>query len=154
MARPVVLVVEDGDEYTENLRRVLPETTVLQAHNSAEAQQVLSHETVALVVLDMRFDRIPRQQLSGDHTAIVTQHGGDSERAWRHLERYQGLYILEALRQAELSELPILLAHDLSTQPTRLAHLQRRHPTLRAIADPAQLRPTIETLLELKSLAK
>ncbi len=105
-----VLIVEDGDEYLENLSRFVPGPTYLQAHSGAEALAFLGSREVDLLYLDMRFDRIPRGDLLRDHAAATREHNGDPERAWRHLQNNQGLYVLDALSKAGHRELPVVLA--------------------------------------------
>jgi len=56
---PAVLIVEDGDEYYENLSRFVPGFRYLQAHGATVALELLERESIGLVYLDMRFDRLP-----------------------------------------------------------------------------------------------
>jgi hypothetical protein len=145
-----VLIIEDGDEYRDNLIRWVPGPRYLQAHDAAAAIALLASEPVAIIYLDMRFDRIPRERLAGEVETIRRQQGGDAERAWRYLQNNQGLFILDALRQAGFSHLPTILAYDFSAEPRRLAHLQSQHPNLTWVRDAVgadEVRELMERLL-------
>jgi CheY-like chemotaxis protein len=149
-AAPVVLIVEDGDEYLENLTRFAPGPRYVQAHTGAEALACLGAQAVDLVYLDMRFDRIDERDLLGDRAAVERSHGGDPARALRYLARHQGLFILEALRVHGHAHLPVILAYDFSTELRRFEHLSRMHPSLTWVPDaitPDEIRARIERLL-------
>jgi hypothetical protein len=149
-AVPTVLIVEDGDEYMENLGRFVPGPRYLQAHTGREALRLIACEPVDLVYLDMRFDRIPREELLGDHAAVTREQNGDPVRAWRHLAVNQGLYILDALRENGHGALPVILAYDFSREPGRLRNLQRVYPALAWVGDaatPEEIRARMELLL-------
>jgi DNA-binding response OmpR family regulator len=147
---PIVLIVEDGDEYLENLSRFAPGPRYLQAHSAAEALQLIAAHEVALVYLDMRFDRIPERDLAGDRASVERSHGGDVARALRYLARNQGLFILEALRAAGHGALPVILAYDFSGEARRFERLAAQHPALTWVPDaitPDEIRARIERLL-------
>ena len=135
VAPPVVLVIEDGDEYLEVLQRFVPGFVYRQVHSGPEALTALSTGEADLIYLDMCFDRIDRALLLGDHAAQFQRLGRDAERAWRFLERNQGMFILDALKSARLDDIPILLSHDFSQQPQRWAHLSATYPNLSWISD-------------------
>jgi hypothetical protein len=144
-----VLIVEDGDEYRDNLQRFVAGPRYLQAHNGANALQILSSEPVSLVYLDMRFDRIPRNELLGDHARATREHNGDPVRAWRLLVNNQGLFILDAMREAGFADMPVILAYDFSREPGRLSNLLSIHPALTWVPDavtPEEIRARIERL--------
>ena len=144
-----VLLIEDGDEYLDNLSRFVPGPRYIQVHTGGAALTLLETTTPDLIYLDMRFDRIPRSELLGDHVVATREHNGDPERAWRYLETNQGLFILAALRQAGFGAIPVILAYDFSRENKRLGHLQRLHPTLRWVPDavtPQQIRSLMNTL--------
>ncbi len=150
MAEPTVLIVEDGNEYLENLSRFVPGPTYLQAHNGQEAVGILGTNRVDLIYLDMRFDRIPNGDLMGDHVVATREQNGDPVRAWRHLQTNQGLYILEALRTGGFGDYPVIVAYDFSRQIKRYQHLKRIHPTLRWVPDavtPAEISSLMDELL-------
>jgi CheY-like chemotaxis protein len=138
-----VLIIEDGDEYRENLTRFVPGPDYVQAHSGQEALGLLAAGDVDLIYLDMRFDRIPQADLLGDHAAATRDQNGDPLRGWRFLAMNQGLFILAALRANGHVGVPTILAYDFSREPQRLAHLQRIHPGLRWVPDavtPAEIR--------------
>ena len=146
-----VLVVEDGDEYFDSLTRFVPGPVYLRADGAATALAALGDAPVDLVYLDMRFDRIPRAKLIGDHAAAARSHNGDPNRGWRYLQNHQGLYILNALSEAGLGDLPIVLSYDFQREPARWKALSARYPRLRWLTDtatPAQIRRTILSALD------
>ena len=148
--QPTVLIIEDGEEYFENLVRFVPGPRYLQAHHAAGAIAILGSGTVDLLYLDMRFDRIPMTDLVGDHVQATREHNGDPVRAWRHLQNNQGLYILDALRRAGHGLLPAILAYDFSREQRRYEYLLRVHPSLRWVPDavtPAQIGSLMDQLL-------
>ncbi len=149
MTEPLVLIVEDGDEYLDNLQRFVPGSTYRQAHDAAEALAVLEAEPVSLVYLDMRFDRIPRAQLVGDHAALTQEHNGDPARAWRFLENNQGLFILDSITQAGFGELPVILAYDFSREPKRWEHLRASYPRLAWVGDGVSAEEIRRVIVEL-----
>lgn len=152
-ATRTVLIIEDGDEYRQNLTRFVPGPTYLQAHGGAQALALLEREPVDLLYLDMRFDRVPRGELLGEHASATREHNGDPERAWRYLETNQGLFILDALRKGGRGNLPVILAYDFSREPQRASHLQRVHPSLRWVRDavtPEEIRALMEELWEVR----
>jgi hypothetical protein len=145
-----VLIIEDGDEYLDNLTHFAPGPRYLQAHSGAQALALLAREPVALIYLDMRFDRVPETDLLGDRATVARSQGGDSTRVTRYLARNQGLYILEALRDAGHTHLPVILAYDFSSEPRRFAHLSKLHPSLTWVPDaitPDEIRSRLARLL-------
>jgi CheY-like chemotaxis protein len=150
MSAQTVLIIEDGDEYLENLSRFVPGPRYLQAHTGAAALDLLATESIDLIYLDMRFDRIATAELMGDHAAATREHNGDPVRAWRHLQMNQGLFVLDALRRAGHGGLPVILAYDFARERKRYERLARQHPTLRWVPDavtPTEIRELMEQLL-------
>ena len=142
-----ILIVEDGDEYLDNLSRFVPGPEYIQAHSGAQAIELLQAHRVQLIYLDMRFDRIPERQLLGDLDEVTRDLNGDAIRARRHLQNNQGLFILEALRGAGWDHLPVILAYDFSAERRRYDHLKKIHPSLRWVPDavtPEEIRRQIE----------
>lgn len=145
-----VLIIEDGNEYLENLGRFVPGPRYLQAHCGAEALELLAAQAVDLVYLDMRFDRTPHADLLGDHVTATREHNGDPLRAWRFLENNQGLFILDALRRSGSGHVPVILAYDFSREAPRWQRLKALHPSLHWVPDaitPEALRALMEQLM-------
>ncbi|MBI5495218.1 MAG: hypothetical protein HY904_09315 [Deltaproteobacteria bacterium] len=145
-----VLIVEDGDEYLHNLARFVPGPRYLQAHDGREACALLAREPVALVYLDMRFDRVPLESLLGDHAAATREQNGDPARGWKYLQNNQGLFVLDAIRRAGFAQVPVILAYDFSREEKRLAHLRRANPRLNWVPDavtPAEITALMEKVL-------
>jgi hypothetical protein len=145
-----VLIVEDGDEYLENLRRFVPGPVYLQAHCAHAALALLGAHAVDLLYLDMRFDRSPADALVGD-LARSTRELGSEAKALRHLANHQGLYILQALREHGYAELPVILAYDFSREPQRFEHLSQKHPSLTWVPDaigPEEIRARMQRLIQ------
>ncbi len=130
-----VLIIEDGDEYLDNLSRFVPGPNYLQAHNCEAALKILREQSVDIIYLDMRFDRIPEDELVGDHLAVTRQQNGDPDRAWKHLKINQGLYILATLRDTGHGGMPIVLAYDFSGEMRRLEHLRKIYTGLEWVSD-------------------
>ena len=133
--KTTVLIIEDGDEYLDNLSRFVPGPNYLQAHNGMTALKMLKVETVHIIYLDMRFDRIPEDELVGDHQEVTRQQNGDPDRAWKYLKINQGLYILDTLRDSGHGKMPIVLAYDFSGEMRRLDHLRKIYPGLEWVSD-------------------
>ena len=145
-----VLIVEDGDEYLENLSRFVPGPTYLQARSGAGAVELLTEQDVDLLYLDMRFDRIPRGDLLGDHAAATREQNGDPERGWRYLQNNQGLFVLAAVADAGHDDVPVVLAYDFSREGARLRNLRKRYPRLAWVPDavtPEEIRMTMNRLI-------
>ncbi|MEO1174152.1 MAG: hypothetical protein AAFX94_19200 [Myxococcota bacterium] len=130
-----VLIVEDGDEYLELLSRYVPGPDYRQAHNLQEATQLLRAAPADVLYLDMRFDRIPESELVGDRGEALRRNHGDRERALRHLQNHQGLYILRGLEDAGFGATPTVLAYDFRRETRRFDNLKRRHPQLHWVPD-------------------
>jgi CheY-like chemotaxis protein len=132
-----VLVVEDGEEYIQNLRRFLPERFELaRAGSGPEALSMLAERPAQVIFLDMRFDRTPRELLLGEIEEIADRFNGDLDRALRFIEDNQGAYVLAALRDAGW-RLPVVFSHDFTDEPRRWANLERRYAPLDYLPDNA-----------------
>lgn len=112
-----LLIIEDGDEYLRFFSRHLNHYEYLQARSLEECLALLGNlkRPPRAFVLDIRFDRIPREQLIGDVPTIAAQmFGGDSdlEAAWRYVIDNQGYLILRKLREAGHQQ-PALMINDL-----------------------------------------
>jgi len=146
---PRVLVIEDGDEYMENLTRFVAGPEYIQAKNGILAVELLSRGPFDIIYLDMRFDRIPHSELLGDHVKATKDHNGDPVSAYRFLQNNQGLFILEKLRKDGFGHIPVILAYDFSREQKRFEHLSSIHPSLNWVKDsitPAEIRSLIEKL--------
>ena len=145
--RMTVLVIEDGDEYLENLSRFVLGPRYLQAHCGTDAVEILMKDQVDLIYLDMRFDRILHAQLLGDHDAVTREHNGDPVRAWKFLADNQGLYILAALKKAGFAHFPVVVAYDFSKEPRRFENLKKSYPNLVWVSDAVSFKE-VESLFE------
>lgn len=130
-----VLVVEDGNEYLNNLSQYVPGPNYIQAHCGQEAIDILEKSDVDIIYLDMRFDRIPATQLLGDHEAVTREHNDDPDRGWKFLMNNQGLYILAAIRQEGFAGLPVVVAYDFSKERRRFENLKKVYPKLEWVSD-------------------
>jgi len=151
MTEPLILVVEDGDEYLDVLTRFVDGYRYHQVHDGHHALAALKSEPIDAVYLDMRFDRIPRDRLLGDHQAQVEKFGGDTERAWSFLEKNQGLFILNHLCRSGFEDTPMVLSYDFSTQTTRWQHLAGTYANLSWLVDtvtPDDIRTHFNSVLE------
>ena len=140
------MIIEDGDEYLENLSRFVPGYHYLQAHNGHEALEYLNAQDIDLIYLDMRFDRIPKEQLIGDHAQVTQDQNGDPLRAWTYLANNQGLYILAHLRAHGLNQHPVIVAYDFSRENQRFEYLKRLHSHIQWVPDavrPDEIRAAI-----------
>jgi CheY-like chemotaxis protein len=144
-----VLIVEDGNEYLENLSRFVEGPEWVQVHNGADALARLRQGGIDLVYLDMRFDRIPLADLLGDHAAATRQHNGDPARAWRYLQNNQGLFILNHLGANGFAKVPCILSYDFSREARRFDFLQQQYPNIGWVSDavtPDEIRRLMEQL--------
>ena len=135
MSERTVLIVEDGDEYLENLTRFVPGPTYVQARSGTRAVEILRTRPIDLIYLDMRFD--------------TRQNNGDPLRGWRYLQNNQGLFVLNALSAAGFANHPVVLAYDFSREATRLRHLQTRYPRLTWVSDavtPEEIRALMQRI--------
>jgi hypothetical protein len=116
-----LLVIEDGDEYAAFVRAFLAETCACEeARSGRDALAKAADAEVFLV--DLRFERAPREALLGDVDEIAVRlFGGEHARAVRHLQDQQGTYILRALREAGHRQRAIFV-HDFS--PRRVENLR------------------------------
>jgi len=151
LSKAKILIVEDGDEYLLNLSRFVPGPNYIQSHSGEEAIVCLRSERIDLIYLDMRFDRIERSLLLGDHTKATHDHNGDQERGWRYLQNHQGLFILRELKMNGYGDLPVILSYDFSREADRFVRLKTTYPSLSWISDvasPEQITKTLEILLQ------
>ncbi len=138
-----VLVIEDGDEYAAFVRTFLADVCVCEeAHSGAEALQKGARAELFLV--DLRFERAPREALLGELDDVAERlFGGERARATRYLQDQQGTYILRALRAAGHHQRAVFV-HDFT--PRRLENLRTLYGDVLATPtfDVAALRALIE----------
>lgn len=140
-----VLVIEDGNEYAEFMRTFLcGEFDVLSAKCATDALACLRKHSVHAMLVDLRFDRAPIDDLIGDVVATAERlFGGDKERALRHLQDQQGVLILAELRAAGFHQRAVFIHEFL---PRRLQNLKRLYDPLSALPafDAVALRALLE----------
>lgn len=150
--RPVLLVVEDGTEYTDAFRALAGNDAggsveMVRAGDAAEAVRVLRERRVDGVLLDVVFDRTPPDRLAGDLEAEIRRFGGDRRRAERHLAENQGFYLFTELALLLPDGVPVVIAYDFSAEPERLAALRRKRAPLSGVADGTPISSVLENLL-------
>lgn len=132
-----VLVIEDGLEYSELLRRFLGEGFAWErAGSGPEALRRLEAERFDAIFLDMRFDRAPEGELLGDLEAVADRFNGDPVQARRYIEDHQGTFVLAALRHAGRTE-PVLMSYDFDGEPRRWERLVARYGPVAYLPDNA-----------------
>ena len=132
-----LLVIEDGAEYVELARLMLADAFLIDACNGAAEALDLFRRAMEIgqsydaLLIDLRFDRAPRDALIGDVEAVADEHfGGDRSRALRYVEDQQGTLILAALRGAGCKA-PALFIQDFS--PRRLTNLRHLYGDVKAV---------------------
>lgn len=129
--RRVLLVVEDGTEYAEAFARLAPggeDVELLPAADAAAARSILVQRRVDGVFLDVDFSRTPEERLLP---------GG---------ARDQGFRIASALAPLFAPGVPVVLAHDFTLEPDRLAALRERVPALEGIVEGTPISRVLERL--------
>jgi hypothetical protein len=138
-----LLIIEDGDEYLRFLSRYLTEHRYLQARELSECLTLLAQRPQALI-LDLRFDRVPREKLTGDAEEVADElFGGDVDAAWRYIVDNQGFLILKELRDAGHHQ-PALLVSEIPAR--RLENLRQLYGQIDAV--PTFDRDAIASALE------
>lgn len=146
----IVLIIEDGNEYLESLSQFVLGPKYLQAKSGNQAVEILQSQPVDIIYLDMRFDRIPKSDLLGDHVKATKEHNGDPIRAFKFLQNNQGLFVLEKLRNEKFAHIPVILAYDFSRQIKRYEHLKSIHSSLHWVPDavtPTEIRAVMQECL-------
>lgn len=131
--RRALWVVEDGHEYEEFARVFLADSfTITSCHSARAALQLLRDGVpVDALLLDLRFERSPAEDLEGDVDGLAARRfGGDRARALRHLQDQQGTVVLAQLREAGCV-VPAVFVHDFP--PRRLANLRRMYGRVSAV---------------------
>jgi len=144
-----ILIVEDGTEYLEFFRLFLKgEHEYLHAKSCAEAMAHLEGEEVRAVVMDMRFDRTPPEDLIGDVEEVAgTYFGGDVDRAQRYVHDNQGTLILARMRET-CREQPVLFVTDMPGR--KLDNLRRLYGRIHAVPtfDAAAIRAELDAAFD------
>jgi hypothetical protein len=132
VSRGVLLVIEDGTEYEEFANAFLvPPFVVTAAHTAAESLTAMSTRPPAALLLDMRFERTPTEDLLGDVEGTAKRlFAGDRERARRHLVDQQGALVLASLREAGCHA-PAVFVHDFPAR--RLENLRKLYGRVGAV---------------------
>lgn len=127
-----LLVIEDGNEYTEFSRLFLrPDYIIHQAQSAEQALRALSNVTMEALLIDLRFDRAAAATLLGDVAATAARmFGGNQGRALRYLQDQQGVLILAELRSRGHAQ-PAVFIHDFPGQ--RLANLRKLYGAVQAV---------------------
>lgn len=152
--RRTVLVVEDGNEYTDAFRSLVANDSrdsldLLRAGDGEEARRILTEQRVDAVFLDVVFDRTPSERLLGNLEDLIRRFGGDRRRAERHLAENQGFYLFNELAPLLPASVPVVLAYDFSLEPERLATLRRRRRELVGVPDGTATSEVLKLLLSL-----
>jgi CheY-like chemotaxis protein len=141
-----LLVVEDGNEYTEFARLFLGgHFHIVVAQRAADALTCLRSEQVDALLIDLRFDRAVEADLVGDVQVTANRlFAGDRARALRHVQDQQGVLILAELRAAGFRQRAIFI-HEF---------LPRRMENLRRLYGPVGALPTFDCAALLRALAE
>ncbi len=128
MDKRTLLIIEDGDEYLRFFSRHLNQYTYLQAHSHLECVEILEHRRLPVegIVLDIRFDRVPRAHLIGNVEEIAERMFGDiseQEAAWQYVIDNQGYLILRDLRDSGFEQPALLIADLPPRQRTNLGRI-------------------------------
>ena len=129
-----VMVVEDGHEYSEAFNRFVPEVEWVRVDSGAQAAVAAEKEAFDAIFMDMCFDRVPIEALLGDWEVTTDQFNGDRARARAHLQDHQGLFIIDALRRADI-RLPIVVSWDFSAEPKRWERMTSRYRPIDFVRD-------------------
>ena len=115
-----LLIIEDGDEYLRFFSRYLTSYTYTQARTLRACLTALGNDPAPNgIVLDLRLDRVPRQDLTGDAGEIATSmFGGEMDAAWRYVIDNQGFLLLREIRDAGHDQ-PALIISDLPERRRR-----------------------------------
>ena len=94
---------------------LLPEYTMEVFTHWQPLFDAIQHEPPDLILADMRFDLVTREQLYGDIEALAnSEHfGGNTERAEAQVRGMQGLLVCRALRE-NCVQIPIILFASLA----------------------------------------
>jgi CheY-like chemotaxis protein len=143
-----VLIVEDGTEYRDFFELFLAKDhDYLFSQAGHHAIELLEKSPVDFVVLDMRFERSPAEDLFGDVEDVAKQYfGSDLARAHRFVEENQGTIILAEMRKNEHDQ-PVLFVSDMASK--RLENLCKLYGAVHAVPnfDAGAIRTKIRDVL-------
>lgn len=143
------VIVEDGTEYRDFFDLFLQKDhTYLHSQAGLHAIDMLDRNDVDFVVLDMRFERSPAEDLIGDVEDMASQYfGGDLARAHRFVEENQGTLILSEMRKRGYSQ-PVLFVSDMAKR--RLHNLRDLYGSVHAVPtfDASAIRAKLKEILE------
>jgi hypothetical protein len=119
--RPLFLVCEDGDEYTQRFERFLHrEFRFLRVTDGVQAGRAVRNVETAGILLDLDFRRLPPESLLGEAGPPGVSPSPEERARW---STTQGILILQYLRSGGVT-LPALLFADLD-DPSQAAFLER-----------------------------
>ncbi len=126
-----LLVIEDGNEYSEFAQLFLPDFLVCQAMTAASTLAMLERVTISACLIDLRFDRAPTEALLGDVSTTANRlFAGNHGRALRYLQDQQGVLILAEMRARGHTQ-PAVFIHDFPER--RLANLKKLYGAVQAV---------------------
>lgn len=144
-----LLIIEDGDEYLRFFSRYLTAYDYTQARTLSACLAALDSEPPPHgIVLDLRFDRVPRQDLTGDTSEIAAaMFGGEMDAAWRYVIDNQGFLLLREIRDAGHDQ-PALIISDLPER--RRTNLGRLYGNVAVVQsfDRDAIQTALEALLD------
>jgi CheY-like chemotaxis protein len=128
-----LLVIEDGHEYEEFAKLFLAEAFhIVGARSAEEALASIAEEPPDAILLDLRFDRTPKELLVGSIEDTAQRlFAGNGERALRYIREQQGALVLSEIRDAGC-DAPAVFVHDFPKR--RLANLRKMYGAVDAVA--------------------
>ncbi len=128
-----LLVIEDGHEYEEFAKLFLADAfEIVGARSADEALRSIAEGAPDAILLDLRFDRTPKEALIGDVEGTAERlFAGNTERALRYVREQQGALVLSKVREAGC-DVPAVFVHDFPKR--RLANLRKMYGAVHAVA--------------------
>ena len=127
-----IVILEDGDEYAAFADMFLSDQCRIRSYKSvSEALTGLAEKSADYLLLDLRFDRSPEADLTGDIEKTARRlFAGDREAAVQYLRENQGTFALAVLRRAGYYA-KALFVHDFPKG--RLENLRRLYGDVQAV---------------------
>jgi hypothetical protein len=124
-----ILIVEDGDDELRRLSESLKGSFRLRhVLTGREASATLNKcPTVELVYLTMEFPTTPEDDLLGAEDVVFARFADDEDKAIQFLQANQGAFILHHLRRKVKRPVPVLFAHDFSSELERWDTMTSRY---------------------------